>query len=511
MASIDSLPYDLIDVILRQVVNRSIRTPGDWSLLLRFLAICPSWRAVAKHMVCDTGIIELSQDFRVKALLSNCDNIAQSCIPFTNLRLIEQSGSQTMVRRLIIFDRRTESNSAPVLSLIAISLSLSGCPGISVLRQWYDAMHMRLRIKESLRMAFCATADEIVSTLTNCFPYVTSLKFDVRCAHGTQRSLYTGIIDGYSHQLNELESFIPDLGPQLEGAVNLTSLDLDLTGLPKVTALIYPQSLKALTLRVGPLNSFWNVLHGTKASGPIKFDNLESLSLLGNNSHINLEQQNERQINNPGSLSLEMPRLLDLHVQDVFLTRTEIVQLLKPSLKRVHCRGPALGAVNLCRHINHMLDELVVEFKLEDDASHRRQFVRYANELFRHSLKAINVYCSLDTLSGQLNYSQLSWKHVTHLELQTGDSYENIIPAVATFSNLVYLSILRVDFGKKEEDEEISWLESIKSLELEPLESRIEELVLLLFDHTPSKDFSNSLENLKGYLPKLKAIEIPDC
>ncbi|KAJ2325604.1 hypothetical protein IWW51_002702, partial [Coemansia sp. RSA 2702] len=87
----------------------------------------------------------------------------------------------------------------------------------------------------------------------------------------------------------------------------------------------------------------------------------------------------------------------------------------------------------------------------------------------------------------------------------------NIIPAVATFSNLVYLSILRVDFGKKEEDEEISWLESIKSLELEPLESRIEELVLLLFDHTPSKDFSNSLENLKGYLPKLKAIEIPDC
>ncbi|KAJ1750532.1 hypothetical protein LPJ58_005171, partial [Coemansia sp. RSA 1591] len=260
MTSIDSLPYDIIDIILHQViVTRNTRTPGDWSLLLQFLAICPSWRAVAKYHVCETGIIEISQDFQVMTLLSNSNGIVRGSVPFTNLRLIEQTGAQSCVRRLVIYDRRKEGNSSPVLNLIAISLSMSECPGISVLRRWYDALNMRQRIKENMRLECGVAMEQIVSALTNTFPFVTSLRFDVHCAYNTQKQLYTGLLSGYIQQLITFESHIPELAPTLDGAIKLTSLDLDVSGVfNNRVQTIYPQMLKSLTLRFGGLNPFWS-------------------------------------------------------------------------------------------------------------------------------------------------------------------------------------------------------------------------------------------------------------
>ncbi|KAJ2817435.1 hypothetical protein IWW50_006170 [Coemansia erecta] len=511
MASIDSLPYDLIDIILRQViVTRNIRTPGDWSLLLRFLAICPSWRAVAKYHICDIGIIEISQDFQVVSLLSNSDDVVRGAIPFTNLRLIEQSGAQTAVRRLVIYDRREEGNSSPVLNLIAISLSLGENPGIAVLRRWYDAMNTRQRIKEGLRLECCAATEQIVSAITNTFPYVTSLRFDVHCAVNTQKQLYAGLLGGYIQQLTAFESHIPELAPRLDDATKLTSLDLDVSGIcnNRVQS-IYPQMLKSLTLRFGALNLFWSVFHSSKTTDSVQFENLESLSLHGSYSHTYIDEQTEQQNNRACPFKLDLPKLAQLHIEDIYLSREEMKHLLKSPVESVYYRGPASGAVQLCRQSSGVPSDLVLDFKVDSDVLQRRRFIQRTNELFSITRKCKSVYCSLDTSPEHFDYSQLNWTHITHLELQTENAYDETIPAIASFPNLVYLSILRNTFSAGSECEEILWLKCIKDLLPEPAESKIEELVLIFPDFAPVQEFGDVLENLKWYLPKLKTIDIP--
>ncbi|KAJ2428392.1 hypothetical protein GGF47_001370 [Coemansia sp. RSA 2524] len=513
MASIDSLPYDIINIILHQViVTRNIRTPGDWSLLLQFLAICPSWRAVAKYHVCETGIIEISQDFQVMTLLSNSNGIVRGSVPFTNLRLIEQTGAQSCVRRLVIYDRRKEGNSSPVLNLIAISLSMSECPGISVLRRWYDALNMRQRIKENMRLECGVAMEQIVSALTNTFPFVTSLRFDVHCAYNTQKQLYTGLLSGYIQQLITFESHIPELAPTLDGAIKLTSLDLDVSGVfNNRVQTIYPQMLKSLTLRFGGLNPFWSVFHKSKTADSVQFKNLETLSLYGSYSHTYIDEQTEQQSNRLSSFRLHLPKLAHLHVENIFFTREEMKQLLNCPLERVHYKGPASGALQLCKSYVNVPSNLVLEFTVEQDTSPRQKFIRKSNELFGVLRKVSSVYCSVDTLFGYFDYSELSWTYITHLELQTENGYEDTIPSIALFPTLMYLAIIRNSFSTSNECEETMWLKDIKTLYSEPTESKIEELVLLFLEFAPPQTFRDVLSNLQWYLPMLKTIDIPSC
>ncbi|KAJ2851095.1 hypothetical protein IWW36_001346 [Coemansia brasiliensis] len=510
MATIDSLPSDTIDAILRLVINPVIRTPGDWGLLLCYLGICPSWRVVAKHYVCNTGIIELSQDFKIKAALSAPDDISHTMVPFTNLRLIEQGGWQTSVRKLIIYDRRTTNTtpSSAILSMIAISLSLEECPGITILRKFYDAMQMRQRITQSLRSECCEAIEQIISSLINTYPYITSLKYDVQIALSTQKQLYTGVLNGYAQQLKSFVSYIPELALDLAAATQLTVLDLDISsGLANRPPSIYPQSLQKLTLRVGQLYPYWGLFYSDKATDILRFDNLKSLTLYGSQKYSYIDEQTNRGCHKITMGNVEMPQLHTLRIQDVFLARNDIRQLLRSPLTSVQYCGPPSGGILLSKQCVNEFDELVFEFKT-DAQTDFGNFCANTNQLFRISPRSKNVYCSLDSTSGKFPYTGLNWKYVTHMELQTKDSCQDIIPLVSAFPNLVFLLIFRPDFDLFSEREEVDWLKSIKSEEIPPSTSKIEEMVLIFQDNVPGKEFNEAVQNLKLYLPKLQNIDI---
>ncbi|KAI9477550.1 hypothetical protein LPJ79_000281 [Coemansia sp. RSA 1821] len=509
MATIDSLPSDIIDAILRQVINPVVRTPGDWALLLKYLGICPSWRAVAKHFVCSTGIIELSQEFEVKSALSTFDDISHTTVPFTNLRLIQQGGWQTSVCKLIIYDRRTTntSPSSAILSMIAISLSLEECPGIAILRKFYDTIQMRQRITPSLRSECCEAIEQIISSLINTYPYVMSLKYDVQLALSTQKQLYTGVLDGYAKQLKSFVSYVPELALDFSTATQLTVLDLDISGgLAGQLPSIYPQSLQKLTLRAGQIYPYWGLFYSDKTD-TLRFDNLKSLTLCGTQKYAYIDEQISYGCHNITMGNIEMPQLQTLRIQDVFMTRSSIRQLLRSPLTSVQYCGPPAGAILLDKQCENELDELVFEFKpdLQNDFA---SFCAHTNRLFRTQSRSKNVYCSLDNTFGEFSYTNLSWKYVTHIELQTVQSYQNIIPLFGAFPNLVYLMICCPCCNLSEEKEEIIWLESIKSEEIPPVSSKVEELVLIFEDYVPTKEFTEAVQNLKLYLPKLKSIDI---
>ncbi|KAJ2196999.1 hypothetical protein IW144_002645, partial [Coemansia sp. RSA 522] len=134
-----------------------------------------------------------------------------------------------------------------------------------------------------------------------------------------------------------------------------------------------------------------------------------------------------------------------------------------------------------------------------------------SNELFGVLRKVSSVYCSVDTLFGYFDYSELSWTYITHLELQTENGYEDTIPSIALFPTLMYLAIIRNSFSTSNECEETMWLKDIKTLYSEPTESKIEELVLLFLEFAPPQTFRDVLPNLQWYLPMLKTIDIPSC
>ncbi|KAJ2532836.1 hypothetical protein GGH20_000958 [Coemansia sp. RSA 1937] len=186
-------------------------------------------------------------------------------------------------------------------------------------------------------------------------------------------------------------------------------------------------------------------------------------------------------------------------------------QLLNCPLERVHYKGPASGALELCKSYVNVPSNLVLEFTVEQDTSPRQKFIRKSNELFGVLRKVSSVYCSVDTLFGYFDYSELSWTYITHLELQTENGYEDTIPSIALFPTLMYLAIIRNSFSTSNECEETMWLKDIKTLYSEPTESKIEELVLLFLEFAPPQTFRDVLPNLQWYLPMLKTIDIPSC
>ncbi|KAJ2709926.1 hypothetical protein H4S00_006511 [Coemansia sp. D1744] len=313
-------------------------------------------------------------------------------------------------------------------------------------------------------------------------PNVTRLKLESATEDDVMVDFLAEIAFLYRRNMQKFECLVEGYLPQLHDAEKLKHIDMSLCNWEFIPGQsIYPSSLKCLRIRAINVKFDWSIFSSATQPHNACFDQLRSLNL-----HGDIREYSKRMFNEEITLALEFPALEFLTIRYIRLTPKHIKSIMLGPLNQLEFSGYSFDALCFVKHKHTRLKKLTLNFErgLEHDDA---KFVTNSNFIFSNTSKIANVNCNIVWRSVWFDFSNIRWKHVTHLGVHASFEFYDLLRAVRGMTRLTSLVISMVHLEESSIERAVKRVEEEKGTGLARIPCKVKTVVL---------DYGNGYHNV---------------
>ncbi|KAJ2499986.1 hypothetical protein GGH96_003097 [Coemansia sp. RSA 1972] len=548
------LPTLVTDRILAFAFSGADSDFVKWKQALPLLSVCRDWRVQRKYFLYRHAIIELvdssldnddsdeeesnySEEEAVtdsggsdwESVSSSVNSVgnavaldgSDSLRAYTNIKLIEKLGLESMVNQLLFGDKRPEVYFNNRLDSIRAYVSILQAlfhnmpEGIKLTEpfiKWFELEYIGTEPNTRVENQCYAASDAAADILLSKYPNVSNISTLVLDPHDFFQKLIVELAVGYDKQLTKFVSTMPASFPYTLTAPNLVDLDLRFgSSSHQNLPTIFPQSLRRINISLENVPFSWDVFCADMESEAIKFNNLVDLSITGV-----VQVSGTDNVMNANNLDLVFPKLKRLYLENVNLTRKDAEAIMGHGLKRFSYVGSIISASQLCKQPLRNLNTLNLVWLEKQYSEEADDFVSLTNEIFNKTDGIEHVHCEIRSAYYDWNMVGIDWPYLTHLSLGFMMPFKELFDMLPKVPNLVCLEVNITKCIDREFAEATEFLTNIKKHYPAPSSSKITTLCLAVEHDKECLEsccpmlFGGAIENLKWYWPQLKDIIFRD-
>ncbi|KAJ1848754.1 hypothetical protein LPJ70_000864 [Coemansia sp. RSA 2708] len=505
----DDLPLETIDQIVcwsAPDVGSSLR---KWKNALRLLSVSATWRAAGINRIYRNAFVADIKDYRFKDKL---DRIAEyraqpGTRPTpTNVNLIERLGLLPGVRRVIVNGKRDCDGFSVLAHVInTLAVTASECPGADGIKRCSPSEFTDYNVRSDFEKKCYKAIVALAAALHRKFPHARTLKIDTFGFCNTLAVFSAEVLQQYVAQLSGFTyrgiAYYPT--PLLDH--NLTHLDLSLHRFHNEPMLVLrPHKLKSLCLHLGNIAFDWSMFRADNDdaadSKPIVFDELKCLSITGDDRAVKSTHWHWP--------SAHFPKLTTLCVSNCMFSSDDIKWLLKCPLKHLELIQSHESALEFLNHDLSQLRELkLAHFDTHQQDSH---FIEQTNLIFGKTRNIGRVRCELFSHCELFESTDLHWQYLTHMKIHQLDGLANILLSTRKTPNLVELEAWFRISDVAIDDREGGFTADFDTKKPLLKDSKLEKISLAFDGAKYTSKFTEELERLKLFFPRLKIVNWSD-